>query len=292
MISFNTISDIIKITREESVTFSDVIITYETHSQQKPRTEIIADMYGNWDVMKTAIVNGLQTSEKSFSGLTGGDAVRLNAHAGKSLLGYAAGTAEAAAVAVAERNAAMGRIVACPTAGSCGILPAVLYALQLWQDNISDEQIVLSMFTAAGIGMVIDQNACIAGAEGGCQAECGTAAAMSAGAAVDLMGGTPDMIANAAALALKNLLGLVCDPVAGLVEVPCVKRNGFDAVHALVAADMALAGVHSVIPVDEVIDAMSRIGNALPPSLRETAMDGLATTSTGQAAAKRILTMA
>ena len=240
-------------------------------------------MYGNWDVMKTAIVNGLQTSEKSFSGLTGGDAVRLNAHAGKSLLGYAAGTAEAAAVAVAERNAAMGRIVACPTAGSCGILPAVLYALQLWQDNISDEQIVLSMFTAAGIGMVIDQNACIA---------CGTAAAMSAGAAVDLMGGTPDMIANAAALALKNLLGLVCDPVAGLVEVPCVKRNGFDAVHALVAADMALAGVHSVIPVDEVIDAMSRIGSALPTSLRETAMGGLATTSTGQAAAKKILTMA
>jgi L-serine dehydratase len=154
--------------------------------------------------------------------------------------------------------------------------------------KLADEDIVKALFTAAGIGMVVDQNASIAGAAGGCQAECGTAAGMAAGALVELAGGTPAQIGNAVALSIKNLLGLVCDPVAGLVEVPCVKRNGFAAIEAMLAADMTLAGIESVIPVDEVIDAMNRIGKALPKSLRETSEGGLATTATAQAIEKRI----
>ncbi|MBQ5419594.1 MAG: L-serine ammonia-lyase, iron-sulfur-dependent, subunit alpha, partial [Selenomonas sp.] len=161
------------------------------------------------------------------------------------------------------------------------------YAAQQ-QKNLPDQAIVMALFTAAGIGMVVDQNASIAGAQGGCQAECGTAAGMAATALVELAGGSPQAAANATALAIKNLLGLVCDPVAGLVEVPCVKRNGFAAVEAMLAADMSLAGVESVIPVDEVIDAMNRIGKALPKSLRETSEGGLATTPTAKALTKRI----
>ena len=184
-------------------------------------------------------------------------------------------------------NAVMGRIVACPTAGSCGIVPAVLYAA-MKRHKKKEEDILRALFTAAGIGMVIDQNASIAGAAGGCQAECGSAAGMAAGALAELAGGTPQQVGNAAALAIKNLLGLACDPVAGLVEVPCVKRNGFAAVHAMLAADMSLAGVESVIPVDEVIEAMNRIGRALPKSLRETSEGGLAVTKTGLAMAKKI----
>ena len=196
-------------------------------------------------------------------------------------------SAAAYAVGISEVNAVMGRIVACPTAGSCGIVPAALYAAKM-ERNASDDAIVNALFTAAGIGMVIDQNASIAGAAGGCQAECGTAAGMAAAALVELAGGSPKQIGNAVALSIKNLLGLVCDPVAGLVEVPCVKRNGFAVIEAMLAADMSMAGIDSVIPVDEVIDAMNRIGKALPKSLRETSEGGLATTATAREIEKRI----
>ena len=203
-------------------------------------------------------------------------------------MGPVAAKAAAYALAANEANAAMGRICAAPTAGSSGVLPGVLFALAE-ERGLPEEKLALPLVTAGAIGMVIASRASLAGAEGGCQAECGSAAAMAAGAAVDLLGGTPEQIGHAVALSLKNLLGLVCDPVAGLVEVPCVKRNAGAATLALLAADMALAGIQSVIPVDEVIDAMAEVGQAMSPALRETAKGGLAATPTGLACAERIL---
>ncbi|MCR5757660.1 MAG: L-serine ammonia-lyase, iron-sulfur-dependent, subunit alpha [Selenomonas sp.] len=287
MINFNTIQELIQQAQVEGTTLHEIVIQREIHDSQQSREEILQTMQANWQVMQAAIERGIANTEKSLSGLTGGDAKKLYAYRGNGYMGQEVLSAAAYAVGISEVNAVMGRIVACPTAGSCGIVPAALYAAKL-QRNLTDERIVQGLFTAAGIGMVIDQNASIAGAEGGCQAECGTAAGMAAGALVELAGGSPVQIGNAVALAIKNLLGLVCDPVAGLVEVPCVKRNGFAVVEAMLAADMALSGIDSVIPVDEVIEAMNRIGKALPKSLRETSEGGLAVTATAKAIEKRI----
>ena len=288
MINFNNLAELIGIAEDKDLPIHEVVIAREMHTSQRRREDIIDEMAASWAVMQEAIAQGIKNEEKSLSGLTGGDARRLALYSeGQGVtspyLGRAALQAAAAAVGVNEVNAVMGRIVACPTAGSCGILPAALYAAR--QRGADEERLVMALFTAAGIGMVIDQNASIAGASGGCQAECGTAASMAAGALTELAGGSPAQVGQAVALSLKNLLGLVCDPVAGLVEVPCVKRNGFAVVEAMLAADMALAGVESVIPVDEVIEAMDRIGRALPKSLRETSQGGLAVTPT----AKRIV---
>lgn len=288
MINFNNLAELIGIAEDKDLPIHEVVIAREMHTSQRSRGDIIGEMAASWAVMQEAIAQGMKNKEKSLSGLTGGDARRLALYSeGQGVtspyLGRAALQAAAAAVGVNEVNAVMGRIVACPTAGSCGILPAALYAAR--QRGADEERLVMALFTAAGIGMVIDQNASIAGASGGCQAECGTAASMAAGALTELVGGSPAQVGQAVALSLKNLLGLVCDPVAGLVEVPCVKRNGFAVVEAMLAADMALAGVESVIPVDEVIEAMDRIGRALPKSLRETSQGGLAVTPT----AKRIV---
>lgn len=288
MISFNTLADLIAMAEEKQLPMHDIVIAREMHVSQQPREKIWAAMAENWSVMQASIARGIENEERSLSGLTGGDAKRLYAYSQQGgYLGGQAMRAAAYAVGISEVNAVMGRIVACPTAGSCGIVPAALYAARE-QKGFSDEAVVGALFTAAGIGMVIDQNASIAGAAGGCQAECGTAAGMAAGALVELAGGMPEAVGHACALAIKNLLGLVCDPVAGLVEVPCVKRNGFTTVLAMTAADMALAGVRSVIPVDEVIDAMDRIGRSLPHTLRETSEGGLATTETGRRLAERI----
>ncbi|MBP3780559.1 MAG: L-serine ammonia-lyase, iron-sulfur-dependent, subunit alpha [Selenomonas sp.] len=287
MVNFNTIGELIALAGEQQVPLHEIVIQHEIHTSQQSRGDIITAMEKNWQVMKAAIERGIANQEKSLSGLTGGDAKRLYDYQDKGYMGPQVLAAAAYAVGISEVNAVMGRIVACPTAGSCGIVPAALYAARQ-QKKLKDEHIVMALFTAAGIGMVVDQNASIAGAEGGCQAECGTAAGMAAGALAELAGGSPETVGNATALAIKNLLGLVCDPVAGLVEVPCVKRNGFAVVEAMLAADMSLAGVESVIPVDEVIDAMNRIGKALPKSLRETSEGGLATTPTAKALTKRI----
>jgi L-serine dehydratase len=232
--------------------------------------------------MRGSVHAGIGREGRSVSGLTGGEAKKYHARieAGESLLGPAASKAAAYALAASCVNASMGRIVAAPTAGSCGILPGVLIALQEWK-GFSDDAVVSALLAAAGVGQAISARATLSGAAGGCQAECGSASAMAAAAACELMGGSPDACLNAAALALKNSLGLVCDPVAGLVEVPCVKRNAVFAVAALTAADMALSGIASVIPVDEVIDAMYSIGQAMPAALRETAKGGLAATPTG-----------
>ena len=291
MINFNNLAELIEAAAEKGLPIHELVIAREMHVSQRSRQDILEEMKNSWSVMQESIQRGMKNREKSMSGLTGGDALLLQkysrAQEGREpYLGRAAIQAAGAAVGVNEVNAVMGRIVACPTAGACGIVPAALYAAK--ERGVADEALVLALFTAAGIGMVIDQNASIAGASGGCQAECGTAAGMAAGALVELAGGSPAQVGEAVALSLKNLLGLVCDPVAGLVEVPCVKRNGFAVVEAMLAADMALAGIKSVIPVDEVIDAMDRIGRSLPKSLRETSQGGLAVTATAKRIEQRL----
>ena len=280
MISFNSITELAELAQKANCPISQIVIQWELENNFVSEEKQRAMMLKNWQVMEESLKRGLKNYEKSVSGLTGGDAVKLYAYRQHGYTGEAVLSAAASAVGVSEVNAVMGRIVACPTAGSCGIVPAAIYAAAEKNGNNIDE-IVDALFTASGIGMVVEANASIAGAYGGCQAECGTAAGMAAGALVQLAGGTPEMVGNAVALAMKNLLGLACDPVAGLVEVPCVKRNGFIAVHAMVAADMAMAGVQSVIPVDDVIDALNRIGRSMPSSIKETAEGGLATTKTG-----------
>lgn len=287
MISFNSIAELVELAQKANCPISQIVIQWEMENNFVAEEKQRAMMLKNWQVMEESLKRGLTNYEKSVSGLTGGDAVKLYAYRQRGYTGEAVLSAAASAVGVSEVNAVMGRIVACPTAGSCGIVPAAIYAAAEKNGNNIDE-IVDALFTASGIGMVVEANASIAGAYGGCQAECGTAAGMAAGALVQLAGGTPEIVGNAVALAIKNLLGLACDPVAGLVEVPCVKRNGFIAVHAMVAADMAMAGVQSVIPVDDVIDAMNRIGRSMPSSIKETAEGGLATTKTGLRLTKEI----
>ena len=240
--------------------------------------------------MKESIATGIYEPKRSKGGLIGGEAKTLYDYcaAGHAMLsGQNVMEAVSYAMAVAEVNATMGRIVACPTAGSCGIVPGVLKKIQEI-DNLSDEQIAVALMTCAGFGMVIAHRASVSGAVCGCQAECGAASAMAAAAAVELRGGTPEQAGEACAMVIKNVMGLVCDPVAGLVEVPCAKRNALGASLAMVMADMALADVKSVIPVDEVITAMGAVGRSLPESLRETARGGLAVTPTGLALNKKI----
>lgn len=287
MMRFETMADLVKLAEERAVPLSEIVILSEAENTQQSRFAVLVAMEEEWAVMKEAVHRGVTNHEPSVSGLTGGDAAKLFAYREEGgYLGPAALATAAYAVGVSEVNAAMGRIVACPTAGSCGIVPAVLYTAM--KQGMEENAIIQALFTAAGVGMVIEANASISGAAGGCQAECGSAAGMAAAALVELRGGSPEAVAHGAALAIKNLLGLVCDPVAGLVEVPCVKRNGFAAVHAMLAADMALAGVRSVIPVDEVIQAMDRIGRALPCSLKETAEGGLAASETAKRIARDI----
>lgn len=270
-------------------TLAAVIVEQESRHAQRPAAAIREDMARNWQVMREAIAAGLASGEKSPSGLEGGDARLYYARiaGGRALAGDIAGKAIAYALAVSEVNACMGRIVAFPTAGSCGILPGAVAAAAEAR-GYGYDAIIDGLLTAAGAGMIIAENASISGAEAGCQAECGAGGAMAAAAIAQMDGGSPRQVGMAVALALKNALGLVCDPVAGLVEVPCVRRNAFYAVQALVAADMALAGVESVIPVDEVVDTMWLVGTAMPASLRETSQGGLARTPTGIAIARRL----
>lgn len=259
------------------------MIDYEADVRGVTREEVMAMMKQNLEVMKKAAERGITEDIKSRSGLTGGDAKRVREYMERQSPLSGEQTMEAVMLAMAtnEVNAAMGVIVATPTAGSCGVVPGCLLSVgrRLGAD---DEQLTSALFTAAALGYVIANNSFISGAAGGCQAEVGSAAAMAAGAVVEMAGGTPDEAGQALAIALKNMLGLVCDPVAGLVEAPCIKRNAIGAANALVAADLAMAGVRSIIPPDEVIMAMYSIGGAMPSSLRETAEGGLAATPTGR----------
>ena len=265
----------------------EFLIEYNAKELECSKEELLAKMEAMLVVIKESIDFGL-TGVRSHSGLTGGAAKRLlEASEQKqfnNILGDKAKDAIVYAMAVAEANAAMGRIAA-PTAGASGVLPGVFFALKKHY-NLSDQVLAEGLVVAGGIGLVIADRASLAGATGGCQAECGSAAAMAAGAAVAMLGGSPAQIGHAVSIVFKNVLGLVCDPVAGLVEVPCIKRNGSCALQALAAAELALAGIESFIPADEAIDAMKSVGDSLPCALKETAGGGMATTPTALAWAK------
>jgi len=285
---FGSIKEIMDLTEEKNISIGELMLEQEAELEGVNKAGIFAQMLENWQIMKLSIERGLTEAPVSKSKLVGGDGKKLyNYSQGATLSGLVMNQAVSYALATAEVNAAMGRIVACPTAGSCGIVPAVLKSVQESR-NLSDEEITMGLFTAAAIGSVVAFKASVSGAVGGCQAECGTASAMAAAAAVELAKGTPTQAMQAAAMVIKNVMGLVCDPVAGLVEVPCVKRNALGASLALVCADMALAETESKIPLDDVIMAMDSVARLMPVSLKETALGGLAATKTGQAIAERI----
>ena len=279
---FHNVRELVDRANKEQKLISEVMIEQEILITGRTREEIMNQMDRNLTVMEEAVEKGLK-GVRSTSGLTGGDAVLLQAYIqkGNTLSGELMLDAVSKAVATNEVNAAMGTICATPTAGSAGVVPGTLFAVKN-KLNPTREQMIRYLFTAGAFGFVVANNASISGAAGGCQAEVGSAAGMAAAAIVEMAGGTPAQCSEAFAITLKNMLGLVCDPVAGLVEVPCVKRNAMGASNSLVAADMALAGVTSRIPCDEVIDAMYKIGQTMPTSLKETAQGGLAATPTGK----------
>jgi L-serine dehydratase len=273
--------ELLEICQQAGCSVGEAALKKESLDKEKSEQDLLLQMADVYQVMEEAALSGLNQTIPSPSGLSGGDAVKINtAPLNNSLLSPMLKDALAMGLAVNETSAAQGKIVACPTAGSCGILPGAIIAY-VTHHEIEKEKILYALFASGAIGQIIEANACVSGAKGGCQAECGTAAAMAAGALVELSGGTPEQVVQAATLAIKNLLGLACDPVAGLVEVPCVKRNGILSAYSFIAAEMALAGVKSAIPPDEVVEAMYRIGQMLPSALRETAEGGLAVTPTG-----------
>jgi len=285
---FRNVAELVEKAESQGISIAEVMIRQEMEYGELSREAVVARMERNLDVMEQAVDKGL-AGVHSLSGLTGGDAVLMQQYIakGKTLSGPFILDAVSKAVATNEVNAAMGMICATPTAGSAGVVPGTLFAVRETLKP-TREQMVNFLFTAGAFGFVIANNASVSGAAGGCQAEVGSATGMAAAALVELAGGTPEQSAHGMAIALKNLLGLVCDPVAGLVEVPCVKRNAMGAAVAMVAADMSLAGIKSRIPADEVIEAMYRIGQGMPSALRETARGGLAATPTGKKLAEQI----
>lgn len=286
---FYTIEELVQqADRDYQGDIAELMIATETELSGRDRSEILELMTRNLEVMKDSVQDGL-SPEKSSTGLTGGDAAKLDAYIkrGKTLADSTVLGAARNAMAVNESNAKMGLVCATPTAGSAGCLPAVL-TVAIEKLGLSESQQLDFLFTAGAFGLVIANKASISGAEGGCQAEVGSASAMAAAAITMAAGGTPFQASQAICFVLKNMLGLICDPVAGLVEVPCVKRNAMGASFALVATDMALAGITSAIPVDQVVDAMYQVGSAMPTAFRETAEGGLAVTPKGKALAKEI----
>ena len=281
--------ELLEMANDRECKISDIVLEFEARLNTLSEEDIKQKMKHNLNIMIESANNGLEEEVKSVSGLIGGDAKRINEYSSKkTLCGEVINKAMARAISCSEVNAAMGKIVAAPTAGSCGILPAAVITAAEVLDS-SEEDMVRALFTASGIGQIIVRNATVAGAEGGCQAECGSAAAMSAAAIVEMAGGTSEMSFHAASIAIKNVLGLVCDPIAGLVEAPCAKRNSSGVVNALTSADLALAGVKSIVPFDEAVEAMYKVGKALPHTLRETALGGMAATPTGIRLRKEIL---
>lgn len=286
---FYTIEELVnQAVEKHNGSIADLMVATEMETSGRSREDIREIMSRNLQVMKESVVKGL-TADKSISGLTGGDALKMDIYlkSGNTLSDTTILSAVRNAMAVNELNAKMGLVCATPTAGSAGCLPAVL-STAIDKLQLNNDQQLNFLFTAGAFGLVIGNNASISGAEGGCQAEVGSASAMSAAALVMAAGGTAFQASQAVAFVIKNMLGLICDPVAGLVEVPCVKRNALGSSFAMVAADMALAGIESQIPVDEVIDAMYQVGSALPTAFRETAEGGLAATPTGKRFSKEI----
>lgn len=285
-----SIEELVSDATSKNLPISELVIQAECKDMNVSRNDVWRKMKHNLDTMRLAVSRGAHgIGVYSKTGLTGGDAVKIKDYrkSRKTLSGDMIMSAVQSAIATNEVNAAMGVVCATPTAGSSGTLPGVLFTLEK-RLELDEEQLVRFLFTAGGFGMVIANNACIAGATGGCQAEVGSASGMGAAAAVEVAGGTPKQSANAMVIAISNLLGLVCDPIAGLVEVPCINRNAIGASNALISADMALAGCESMIPADEVISAMDKVGKNMPESLRETGIGGLAGTPTGQEIRMRI----
>ena len=286
--ALDSMKEIFERSARENIPFWEIVLQYDMEERQVSRQASMAKMLSTWQAIQDA-ADSYTGTQRSVSGLVGGDGLkmRLYARLGESIGGEFMDEVIVQAISMAESNACMRRIVAAPTAGSCGVVPAVLLPL-CEREHYTQHELLEALYVASGIGAVIAYRASISGAAGGCQAEIGTASAMAAGALVSLRGGTNEQIGHAVAMALKNLMGLVCDPVAGLVEVPCVKRNVIGAVNAISAADMALAGIESRIPVDEVIDAMGEVGRRMPVEFRETALGGLAATPTGKAVKERM----
>lgn len=288
MLKYTSLAQLAEEAQSAGVSIGEIVLRDQSLQMERTEDALLQEMDAQLSIMEQAAETGAAPDIRSASGLTGGNGYKMNQYACTGgVSGAFAAQAIATAISVAECNAAMGKIVASPTAGSCGILPGAAITM-MRQRGVSRAQAVLALMAAGGVGMVIANQASISGAEGGCQAECGSASAMAAAAIVQMAGGTPDMAIHAAAIAIKNQLGLVCDPVAGLVEVPCVKRNAGGVMNAICAAEMALAGIQSVIPPDEVIAAMREVGCALPSDLRETAKGGLAATPTAQDLTQRI----
>ena len=286
--ALDSMKEIFERSARENIPFWEIVLQYDMEERQVSRQASMAKMLSTWQAIQDA-ADSYTGTQRSVSGLVGGDGLkmRLYARRGESIGGEFMDEVIVQSISMAESNACMRRIVASPTAGSCGVVPAVLLPL-CEREHYTQHELLEALYVASGIGAVIAYRASISGAAGGCQAEIGTASAMAAGALVSLRGGTNEQIGHAVAMALKNLMGLVCDPVAGLVEVPCVKRNVIGAVNAISAADMALAGIESRIPVDEVIDAMGEVGRRMPVEFRETALGGLAATPTGKAVKERM----
>ena len=289
MLNYNTIAGLVEQAEQAGKPISELVLAQQAEQTERTEGDLYEEMRRTFRVMEESVVSGIDPDLRSTSGLTGGTAYQMQqaVREGRTICGEVFGGALTRALAVSELNASMGRIVASPTAGSCGILPAAVLTIRDAR-GLDERTCVMSLFTASAVGMVIANNACLAGAQGGCQAECGSASAMAAAALVELAGGAPDMVANAVAIAIKNILGLVCDPVAGLVEIPCIKRNASGVANALCAAELALAGITSAIPADEVILTMKRVGDTMPAALRETAEGGLAMTPTGRRLFKQV----
>jgi len=286
--SFSKIEEIVQLSESSNLPFWKIIMQDDMHERNVTEADSFSRMEKMLDAMAEAD-KSYSSELRSQSGLSGGEGAKLEAFRMQEnrLIGTFLTKVMEKAVKMGESNACMRRIVAAPTAGSCGVIPAVLLTY-MEERQPAKERVVEALFVAAGIGQVIATTASISGAEGGCQAEIGSASSMAAGAITYLEGGTNDQIANAAALAMKNMLGLTCDPVAGLVEVPCIKRNVSGAVNAIIASQMVMAGLKSAIPVDEVFESMERIGRLLPPCLKETSGEGLAVTATAEKVVKAL----
>lgn len=290
MIRYDSVQDLVELAEERQLKISEIVLADQAMQMGISEETLYMQMEKSFDTMTASTRNGLDPDLKSISGLTGGEGAKVMSYSEREEGGFAGEfftRAVARGMATANCNAAMGKIVASPTAGSCGIIPGAL--VTLYEDRkFLKHNVVMSLFTAGAFGMIIANKASISGAEGGCQAECGSASGMAAAALVELQGGSPKACADALGMALVNQMGLICDPVAGLVEIPCIKRNAAGVSIAICSATMALAGVELHIPADECIQVMKSVGDHMNPDFKETAKGGLATSPTGLSLKERI----
>jgi len=285
---YHSIKQLFLLAKERKVPAWRIVLETEMEQFEASEAQVMDKLRERYAIMTRSATLALYQPQSTLGGLISGIASKQQAHSQtEGISGRFINSIMARALSCSEVNASMGKICAVPTAGACGILPAVLMGMSEKYD-LSEEKILEALLLASGVGAVVMQSATVSGAEGGCQAECGVAAAMSAAAAVYLAGGSDDMCQASISIALMNVLGLVCDPVAGLVQVPCAQRNASQAVNALISADMALAGVDPVVPADEMVEAMMRVGRMLPEALRETAKGGMAASATAQEIAKNL----